>query len=70
MEGRKVKCNDIPYGFEYGAVKVTRAMSDEKKGWIVLMLETPKVLIQVYITKTGKVRVHNYRSGNEFKEAK
>lgn len=60
-----MKFNEIPYGFEYGAVKVTRAMSDEKKGWVVLMLETPKAMIQVYVTKTGKVRVYDYRADKE-----
>jgi hypothetical protein len=62
-----MKCEDIPYGFEYGAVKVTRCMSDEKKGWVVLMLETPKALIQVYVTKTGKVRVYDYKLDKEMR---
>jgi hypothetical protein len=57
--------NAIPYGFEYGAVKVTRCMSDEKKGWVVIMIETPKASIQVYVTKTGKVRVYDYKENME-----
>jgi hypothetical protein len=57
--------NTIPYGFEYGAVKVTRCMSDEKKGWVVIMIETPKASIQVYVTKTGKVRVYDYKENVE-----
>jgi hypothetical protein len=57
--------NTIPYGFEYGAVKVTRCMSDEKKGWVVIMIETPKASIQVYVTKTGKVRVYDYKENME-----
>ena len=62
-----MKFNEIPYGFEWGAVKVTRAISDEKKGWVVLMLETPKSNIQVYITKTGKVRVYDYKLNKEMR---
>jgi hypothetical protein len=57
--------NAIPYGFEYGSVKVTRCMSDEKKGWVVIMIETPKASIQVYVTKTGKVRVYDYKENME-----
>ncbi len=48
-------------GFEHGAAKITRMCSDKKKGWVVLGLETPKYegveTIQIYVTKTGKVRV-------------
>jgi hypothetical protein len=63
----RIGFNEIPFGFEYGAAKVTRAMSDEKKGWVVLMLETPKTHIQIYVTKTGKVRVYDYMSNKELK---
>lgn len=48
---------ESPYGFEYGAAKVERLFSDEKKGWVTIGVTTPKVEIQVYVTKTGKVRV-------------
>jgi hypothetical protein len=34
-------------------------MSDEKKGWVVLGITTPKQDIQVYVTKTGKIRIHD-----------
>ena len=49
------------YGFEYGAAKVNRVFSDEKKGWVVLGIETPKHKhgLQIYVTKTGKVRIHS-----------
>ena len=62
-----INCNQIPYGFEYGSAKVTRAMSDRVKGWVVLMVETPKATIQIYVTKTGKVRVYDYKGGKELK---
>lgn len=52
---------ETEYGFEYGAAKIARFFSDEKKGWVTLGLETPKYPgcegLQIYITKTGKVRV-------------
>lgn len=45
------------YGFAWGAAKIERCFSDEKKGWVTLLLETPKHTIQLYVTKTGKVRI-------------
>jgi len=53
---------ETEYGFEFGAAKVSRLVSDEKKGWVVIGIETPKHkdnCIQIYVTKTGKVRVHS-----------
>ncbi len=48
---------DIPYGFEYGSAEVTRICSNESKGWVVVGVDTPKANVQIYVTKTGKVRV-------------
>ena len=47
------------YGFNWGPMKVERGFSDEPKGWAVLLLKTKKhpYGIQIYVTKTGKVRV-------------
>lgn len=64
-----IRFEQIPYGFQYGAATVTRCMSDDKKGWVVLMIETPRMTIQVYVTKTGKVRVYDYKRNIEM-EAK
>ena len=50
---------ETEYGFDYGAAKVTRCCSDEKKGWVTLQIETPKQSIQVYVTKSGKIRIHD-----------
>ena len=58
---------EIQFGFDWGAASITRCFSDEKKGWVTLLLETPKhshakgTTIQIYVTRTGKVRIH---SGN------
>jgi hypothetical protein len=57
---------ETKYGFQWGAADVSRCFSDDKKGWVTLLLKTPKHKngIQIYVTKTGKVRVH----GNDGKE--
>ena len=47
------------YGFNYGAAEIQRNCSDEKKGWVVLSVKTQKQEIQIYVTKTGKIRVHD-----------
>jgi hypothetical protein len=49
------------YGFEWGPVNVCRGMSDDKKGWVILLVKTKKHPrgIQVYVTASGKVRVHS-----------
>ena len=57
---------ETKYGFEYGAAKITRMFSDEKAGWVTIGIETNKYPhgIQIYVTKTGKVRIHS--EGNEW----
>lgn len=52
---------ETKYGFEWGSAKIERYFSDEKKGWVTLGVKTPKADIQIYITRTGKVRVYNAR---------
>ena len=49
------------YGFEWGPADVSRVCSDESKGWVMLLVKTKKHPngIQVYVTKSGKVRVHS-----------
>lgn len=46
------------YGFTWGPAEITRILHDDPKGWIVMELKTKKYLdgIQIYVTKTGKVR--------------
>jgi hypothetical protein len=61
MSGIHFKETD--YGFEYGALQVERVASDEVKGWVVLRADTAKTKLQIYATKTGKVRI--YRDGKE-----
>ena len=54
------------HGFEWGSAEISRFFSDEKKGWVTLGLITPKHprAIQIYVTKTGKVRV--FSDGGEW----
>ena len=49
---------ETKYGFEWESAKISRDFSDEKAGWVTLRVETPKEDIQIYVTRTGKVRVH------------
>lgn len=62
-----VEYKELEYGFKYGAAKVTRLFSDEKKGWVTLGIETPKASVQIYVTKTGKIRVFTPGGGEWFK---
>ena len=48
---------ETKYGFEYGSVAVERMASDETKGCVVISLRTKRAQIQVYVTKTGLLRV-------------
>jgi hypothetical protein len=50
-------CKATQYGFEFGSAAIERACSDDKKGWVLILLKTPRDDIQLYVTKTGKVRV-------------
>lgn len=47
------------HGFEYGAAKIERMCSDDKAGWVSMAVFTPRDEVQIYVTKTGKVRVWN-----------
>ena len=48
---------ETKYGFRYGSAEVARICSDEKKGWVIVEVSSPKGDVQVYVTKTGKIRV-------------
>ena len=51
------------HGFYFGPAIVECGFSDEKKGWVVIILTTPKYPngIQLYVTKTGILRVNGKR---------
>lgn len=49
----------LAYGFRYGSALITPAGSSYKTGVVKIRLETDKYPrgIQIYVTKTGKVRI-------------
>lgn len=64
-EGERSMSNhyaETEYGFEWGSAKMERGFADDKKGWVSFLLTTPKHEsgIQIYVTKTGKVRVYSF----------
>ena len=52
-----------PYGFQFGSATVSCMCSDQRKGWVIIGIETPKHKegqgLQVYVTRTGKVRIYS-----------
>ena len=51
------------FGFQFGAALVERAASHKEA--VTVMVTTPKGSLQIYVTKTGKIRV--YSNGHEWK---
>ena len=49
--------NEDQYGFTWGPLTLHRICHDEKKGWCVLEANSKKHTVQIYCTKTGKIRV-------------
>jgi hypothetical protein len=58
-----IEYKETNYGFQYGAAEIARLFSDDKRGWVVFGIDTPKTSIQVYVTKTGKLRVWDSGGG-------
>ena len=61
-KGERVRVSEIAgrltdYGFEWGAADVTRICNDKRTGAVVIGVTTPKTGVQIYVTKTGKLRV-------------
>lgn len=56
---------EIRCGFQWGAAKIVRLFSDNKQGSVTLAIETKKTELQIYVTKTGKIRVFD-RNGQEW----
>ena len=53
----QIRYEETQFGFNYGAAEIVRIHSDDSKGWVILQLKTPKKRLQIYVTKTGKVRI-------------
>ena len=60
-----VMYDERAYGFQCGAALVERVGSCDRRGWVVLTLATPKHAgidrLQIYVTKTGKIRISDAR---------
>lgn len=55
-----VPCFITQCGFVFGSADVKRICSCGRRGWILISISTPKHPdhgIQVYVTKSGKVRI-------------
>ena len=56
------------FGFDWSCAKIECLASDEKKGWVYLGVTTPRDSIEIYITKSGKMRVYNAKDSTNKKE--
>ena len=64
-----MKHKTTKHGFEWGDVKIKRLWACEKRGCVMIALTTSKRKIEIYITKTGKVRIWSKDDeGNHFGE--
>ena len=57
--GKMIHYAETRFGFEYGAAKVERFHSDDRRGWVIIGIDTPRHKLQIYVTKTGRVRVYD-----------
>lgn len=48
---------ETAYGFKWGAADVCRIASVDKRGWVVIGVTTPRHRLELYVTKTGMIRV-------------
>jgi len=64
-----IQGKNTEFGFNWGAAEVSRLFSDDAKGWVTIGIKTLKDEVQVYVTKTGKIRVHT-ADGTEWKPEK
>ena len=51
------------WGFHFGAAEVSAICCDDAKGWTLIGVESPKSKLQIYTTRTGKIRV--FKDGKE-----
>ena len=59
MIDKTIHYEETPFGFDYGAAKITRQCYDDKRGWVTIQLDTPKHTLLIRVTKKGKVRIHD-----------
>jgi hypothetical protein len=62
---KTIHFQELQCGFEWGGAKLTRLFSDDKKGWVTFGVSSRRfpqsrgMDIQIYVTKTGKIRIHS-----------
>lgn len=61
----KASGEETPFGFRWGPLEITRAIDDYKRGVIVTQLKTKRHMMDVYVTRTGKIRI--FDKGQEWK---
>ena len=64
-EGEIMQIQRTPFGFDWSCECLA---SGEKKGWVYLGVTTPRDSIEIYITKSGKMRVYNAKDSTNKKE--
>lgn len=45
------------FGFDWGPMKFTRIATNERQGWVLAEVKTRKGVINILISKSGKIRV-------------
>lgn len=59
----EIRLERTEHGLIFGPAEVSAMTSDAKGGWVCLSLNTPKQSLQIYVTRTGKVRVFDQVKG-------
>lgn len=61
---KNVSCEVHQSGFQWGGADIRRFCDDTKAGWVIVGIITKKYPhgLQVYVTKTGKVRISDGKS--------
>lgn len=54
-------CKTLAFGFQYGAAQIERMHFHELTGAVTLSVKTPRGDWQIYVTRTGMLRVFNHK---------
>lgn len=56
------------FGFNWGAAVIERLCDNEKTGSVCLSIRAGENMLSIYVTKSGKFRVFDEKTGKELKE--
>jgi len=59
---------ETTYGFKWGCIDIRRLCSDKSKGWKMLALDTPRHMLEIYVTKTGMIKIHDQKTNRTWGE--